>query len=133
MALVVDREPASVRSGAAMLNQIESIVSPALGVRRVVVDRTVLDEPLPMADIQYLLKVQPSVVVPQAASDIARSHWVKTPLMFLHPDELFRLAHLELAQHLLARCVRAGAVVADHAGLPNGRTYRSVIPETTYG
>jgi hypothetical protein len=29
--------------------------------------------------------------------------------------------------------VRAGAVVADHAGLPNGRTYRSVIPETTYG
>jgi ActR/RegA family two-component response regulator/MinD-like ATPase involved in chromosome partitioning or flagellar assembly len=133
MALVVDREPASVRSGAAMLNQIESIVSPALGVRRVVVDRTVLDEPLPMADIQYLLKLQPAVVVPQAASAIARSHWVKTPLMFLHPDELFRLAHLELAQHLLARCVRAGAVVADHAGLPNGRSYRSVIPETTYG
>jgi hypothetical protein len=57
MALVVDREPASVRSGAAMLNQIESIVSPKLGVRRVVVDRTVLDEPLPNADIQYPLKI----------------------------------------------------------------------------
>ena len=77
-----------------MLHQIESVVSHALGVRRVVVDHTVLDEPLPMADIQYLLKVQPSVVVPQAASAIARSHWVKTPLMFLHPDELFRLRTL---------------------------------------
>jgi hypothetical protein len=86
MALIVDREPASVRSGAAMLHQIESLISPGVGVRW--------------------------LVVPQAASAIARSHWVKTPLMFLHPDELFRLAHLELGQHLLARSARSGALVA---------------------
>jgi CheY-like chemotaxis protein/MinD-like ATPase involved in chromosome partitioning or flagellar assembly len=118
LALIVDREPASVQCGAAMLNHIESVVSPALSVRRVVVDRTVLDEPLPMADIQYLLKVQPAVVVPHAASPIARSHWVKTPLMFLHPDELFRLAHLELAQHLLALRGRPTASPVDHETLP---------------
>jgi DNA-binding response OmpR family regulator len=133
IALIVDREPASVRCGAAMLYQIESVVSPSLGVRRVVIDRTVLDEPLPMADIQYLLKVQPAVVVPQAATAIARSHWVKTPLMFLHPDDRFRLAHLELAQHLLALCPRSGALVVDHGTPPNCKSHWRAIPETTYG
>jgi ActR/RegA family two-component response regulator/MinD-like ATPase involved in chromosome partitioning or flagellar assembly len=128
LALIVDREPASVHCGAAMLHQIESVVSPALGIRRVVVERTVLDDPLRMVDIQYLLKVQPAVVVPHAASALARSHWAKTPLMFLHPDELFRLAHLELAQYLLATCARTGALSLDHAIL-----HRSAIPETTYG
>jgi DNA-binding response OmpR family regulator len=125
LALIVDREPASVHCGAAMLHQIESVVSHALGVRRVVVDRTVLDEPLPMADIQYLLKVQPAVVVPHAASPIARSHWVKTPLMFLHPDELFRLAHLELAQHLLDLRGRSAALLVDHESLPAAKLSRA--------
>jgi DNA-binding response OmpR family regulator len=133
LALIVNREPASAQCGAAMLHQIESVISPALGVRRVVVDRTILDEPLPMADIQRLLKAQAAMVVPQAASAIARSHWVKTPLMFLHPDETFRLAHLELAQRLLAQCARSGGLGFDHEALSNGRAHRSAIPETTYG
>jgi CheY-like chemotaxis protein len=133
VALIVDREPASVRCGAVMLQQIESVVSPALAVRRVLVDRTVLDEPLAMADIQYQLRVQPAVVVPQAASAIARSHWVQTPLMFLHPDEIFRLAHLELAQRLLSVCPRSGALVSEHETPSHARAQRSVIPETTYG
>jgi Flp pilus assembly CpaE family ATPase len=133
VALIVDREPASVRCGAAMLHQIESVISRAVGVRRVVVERTVLDDPLRMVDIQHLLKVQPAVVVPQAASAIARSHWAKTPLMFLHPDELFRLAHLELTQYLLATCARSGGLVMDHETMPNGIAHRSAIPETTYG
>jgi len=133
LALIVDREPASVRCGAAMLHQIESVISSAVGVRRIVVDRTVLDEPLPMVDIQHLLKAQPAVVVPQAASAIARSHWAKTPLMFLHPDELFRLAHLDLTQYLLATCGRSGGLVMERETPPNGRAYRSAIPETTYG
>ena len=132
LAMIVDREPASVRCAAARLHQIESVISSAVGVRRVVVDRTVLDEPLPMVDIQHLLKVQPAVVVPQAASAIARSHWAKTPLMFLHPDELFRLAHLDLTQYLLATCGLSGGLVMEHEALPNGRGYRSAIPETTY-
>lgn len=134
VALIVDREPASVRCGAAMLHQIELVTSPALVVRRVVVDRTVLDEPLAAAeDIQHQLKVQPAVVVPQAASAIARSHWVQTPLMFLHPDELFRLAHLELAERLLAVCGQSGAPAMEHEILSNGRALRSVIPEITCG
>jgi Flp pilus assembly CpaE family ATPase len=132
VALIVDREPASIRCGAAMLHQIESVVSPTLGVRRVVVDRTVLDQPVPMADIQHLLKVQPAVVVPQAASAISRSHWMKTPLMFLHPDEIFRLAHLELTQSLLALCARPGALVEDHEALPNRKAHWSVVPETAH-
>ena len=116
-----------------MLHQIESLISPSVGFRRVAVDRTVLDEPLPMADIQYLLKVQPSVVVPQAASAIARSHWVKTPLMFLHPDEIFRLAHVELTQRLLALCERSSASMASHELPLNRESHWNVAPETTYG
>jgi hypothetical protein len=77
--------------------------------------------------------VQPAVVVPQAASAIARSHWVQTPLMFLHPDEIFRLAHLELAQRLLALGARSGAFVLDHETQPNTIAHRTAIPETTYG
>jgi Flp pilus assembly CpaE family ATPase len=133
VALIVDREPASVLCGAAMLHQIESVISRAVGVRRVLVERTVLDDPFRMVDIQHLLKVQPAVVVPQAASAIARSHWAKTPLMFLHPDELFRLAHLELTQYLLATSARSGGLVMDHETRPNGIAHRSAIPETTYG
>jgi len=133
LALIVNREPASVRCGAATLHQIESVISSAVGVRRVVVERTVLYEPLPMEDIQHLLKVQPAVVVPQTASAIARSHWAKTPLMVLHPDEVYRLAHLDLTQYLLATCGRSGGLVMEHGTLPNGRAYPSTIPETTYG
>lgn len=133
VALIVDREPAAIRCGAAMLREIESATSPALNVRRVVVERTVLDEPLQMADIQHQLKVQPTVVVPQAASAIARSHWVKTPLMFLHPDELFRLAHLELAQSLLAGRTGSGGLAGANEKLSNRNGHWSAVPETTYG
>jgi len=132
-ALIVDREPAAINCGVAMLYQIESIISPTLRVQRVVVDRTVLDKPLPMADIQHLLKAQPPVVVPQAASAIARSHWVKTPLMFLHPDELFRLAHVELTQRLLTLCERSGASIAGRESPRNHEAHWNVVPETTYG
>ena len=132
-ALIVDREPAAINCGVAMLYQIESVISPSLGVQRVVVDRTVLDNTLPMADIQHLLKAQPPVVVPQAASAIARSHWVKTPLMFLHPDEIFRLAHVELTQRLLALCERSSASMASHELPLNRESHWNVAPETTYG
>jgi len=63
--------------------------------------------------------------VPHAASPIARSHWVKTPLMFLHPDELFRLAHLELAQHLLDLRGRSAALLVDHESLPAAKLSRA--------
>jgi len=133
LALIVDREPAAVRCGATMLQQIEEVISPALTVRRVVVERTVLDEPLQMAEVQDLLKVQPTVVVPQAASAIARSHRVKTPLLFLHPDEAFRLAHLDLAQSLLALCaVSPGLLVGDEKR-SDWKGPRSPVPETLYG
>src|SRR5579872_3328506 len=51
LALVIDREPSSVHCGAAALQQIESVISPNVGFGRIVIDRTVLDTPLPLEEI----------------------------------------------------------------------------------
>lgn len=132
IALIVDREPSAVRCAAAVLQQIEAAVCPALNVRRVVVERTLLDEPLRMTDLQHQLKVQTTVVVPHAASAIARSHWVRTPLMFLHPDELFRLAHLELAQSLLAPYTSSHGLLGGDDKQAPWRSRRRTVPEIAY-
>jgi hypothetical protein len=58
---------------------------------------------------------------------------VKTPLMFLHPDELFRLAHVELTQRLLALCERSGASIAGRESPRNHKAHWNAVPETTYG
>ena len=49
--------------------------------------------------------------------------------MFLHPDELFRLAHLELAQHLLALRGRSAASLVDREALPAAKHKSSMISE----
>ena len=133
IALIVDREPSSVHCAAAVLQEIEAAVCANLCVRRVIVERTVLEEPLQISDLQYQLKVQPTVVVPHAASAIARSHWVKTPLMFLHPNELFRLAHLELAQSLLAPYAASHRLLGADDKIAPRTNRQQTIPEIAYG
>ena len=131
--LIVDRESASVRSAAAFLEQIRKAVSRRKEVRLAVVDRSGLESPIPLEDIQKQLKVHPLAMIPAAGANIALSHAARTPLVLLYPDDVFSLAHFELADRLLPE-VAAGSQPPIFGGRPLSRKVSwSTIPETTYG
>jgi DNA-binding response OmpR family regulator len=131
--MIVDRESASVHCGPAFLEQIRIATSRDKEVRLAVVDRTGLELPLPLEDIQQQLKMHPVAMIPAAGAAIALSHKARTPLVLLYPDDGFSLAHFELAEHLLPPASTAGS----HRSIRSDRQLSrkiswSTIPETTY-
>ena len=130
--LLVDRELASVHCAAAFIDQIRQATSRKTEVRLAVVDRSGLEFPLPVEDIKKQLKMQPLAMIPSAGAAIALSHAARTPLVLLYPDDVFSLAHFELANHLLPEAA-AGHQPSMPAGHPlNRKVSWSTIPETTY-
>ena len=102
LALIVDREAASVHCGAAFLEQLRLARSRSKEVHLVVVDRTVLEVPLPLEDIKKQFKMHPLAFIPAAGAAIALSQAARTPLVLLSPDDPFATAHFDLARHLLS-------------------------------
>ena len=129
VSIIVDREPSSIHCGAAFLEQIRLAISRSKEVRLVVVNRTNLEPPLPMHELHRQLKLDPLVIIPEAAATLALSHAAGIPLAVLDPEDAFSLAHLELTDHLLQEATSA----SHRPGLLMNRTFsRLTIPETTY-
>jgi DNA-binding response OmpR family regulator len=130
--MLVDRESASVHCGAALIEQIRKATSRKKQVGLAVVDRSGLEFPLPIEDIKKQLKVHPLAMIPPAGAAIALSHAARTPLVLLYPDDVYSLAHFELADHLLPEKA-AGADASILAGhLLSRKVSWGTIPETTY-
>lgn len=129
--LVVDREPAAVHCGPTMIEQIRTATARSRQVELVIVDRTGLEISLALPDIKNQLNMRPAAIVPHAAPAIALSYAARTPLALLYPEDGFGLAHLELAEHLLAgRSLETGTRL-ETKFFGNKLGARS-IPETTY-
>jgi MinD-like ATPase involved in chromosome partitioning or flagellar assembly/ActR/RegA family two-component response regulator len=129
--LVVDREPAAVHCGPTMIEQIRAATARSRQVELVIVDRTGLEISLALPDIKNQLNMRPAAMVPHAAPAIALSYAARTPLALLYPEDGFGLAHLELAEHLLAgRSLETGTRL-ETKFFGNKLGARS-IPETTY-
>lgn len=128
--MIVDREAASVHSGAAFQEQIRLAVSRETQVRLAVVDRTGLEVPLALDDIEKQFKVHPSAIIPQAGAAIALSHSAGIPLVLLYPGAAYSLSHFELAEQLLPK-----SVASSHRPPAPQLTHNvswEVVPETTY-
>ena len=134
VAMILDREAASVHCGAAFLEQIRLAVSRDTEVRVAVIDRTGLEVPLPLDDIKKQLGVNPSAMIPAAGADIAVSHAARTPLVLTYPGGAYSLALLELAKQLLP-IPTAGAhrSTGTAAELLSNKSAWEAIPETMYG
>ena len=132
--LMVDREWSSVSCAAAVLRQIRTATALDSKVRVAVVERTSLETPPPMPDIQRELKVRPLSVIPSAAAAIALSQSAHTPLVLLYPENPFSLAHSELADQLLSPVAAGPAGVQGAVPVAfSRRSVSPVIPETMYG
>jgi Flp pilus assembly CpaE family ATPase len=131
--MIADREPASLQCCAALARQIRLATSQSQELGLALVHRTEFDSPVPLADIHKELKVHPLATIPSAAGSIALSHSVRTPMALLYPDDLFSVAHFELAEKMLVAASGPGnhslgklsAVLDREAAWPP-------IPETTY-
>lgn len=133
--LVLDREPASVHCAPPMLEAIRAATSRGKDVRLAVVERTGLRSPALLADIKTQLRLHPQMIIPEAASSIAASHAAKIPLVLLDPEHPFSVAHLELAERLLADGT-GDASSAPVLSLGRGGVGQSTwpgAPENTFG
>lgn len=131
--MIADREAASLQCGTMLARQIRMATSLAQEISLALVERTLFDSPVPLADIQSELKARPLVTIPSAAASIALAHSVRTPMALLYPDDLFSVAHFELAEKLLA-ATPAGKhhpLASPVAVLERGPSWQT-IPETTY-
>ena len=129
--LVVDREPAAIRCGPTLIEHIRAATTRTRQVELVIVDRTGLETGIALPEIRNELKMHPAVIVPHDASGITLSYAARTPLALLYPEEGFGLAHLELAEKLLAsRSAETGLRLP--ARLYTGKVASRPIPETTY-
>ena len=131
--MIVDRESASVRCGAAFLEQIKIATSRNREARLAVVDRSGLETPLPLEDIKKQLNMHPLAMIPAAGATIALSHAARTPLVLLYPDESFGLALFELAEQLLPPAAAGGYRSAGPGRQLSRKVPWCTIPETTYG
>lgn len=131
--MIADREPASLQCGAALARQIRLATSQEQELGLALIHRTEFDSPIPLADIHKELKAHPLATIPSAAASIALSHSVRTPMVLLYPDDLFSVAHFELAEKLLV--VASGGRHPSLGGLSSAldREPWPSIPETTYG
>lgn len=130
--LLVDRESAAVYCGPVSLEQIRMATSRNKEVRLTVINRTALELPLPIADIEKQLKMHSLASIPAAGAGIALSQTAGVPLVLLYPDDAFSVAHLELAEYLLPE-----AASGPHASFSSGRRLSlkvspRAIPETSY-
>lgn len=131
--MIADREPASLQCCAALARQIRLATSQSQELGLAIVHRTELDSPVPLADVHKELKVHPLATIPSAAGSIALSHSVRTPMALLYPDDLFSVAHFELAEKML---VAASGGRHHSLGKLSSALEREpawpTIPETTY-
>ncbi len=131
--MIADREPASLQCCAALARQIRLATSQAQELGLAIIHRTEFDSPIPLSDIHKELKVHPLATIPSAAASIALSHSVRTPMALLYPDDLYSVAHFELAEKMLVAASGPGhhslgklsAVLEREPAWPT-------IPETTY-
>lgn len=132
--MIADREPASLQCCAALARQIRLATSQSQELGLALVHRTEFDSPVPLADIHKDLKVHPLATIPSAAGSIALSHSVRTPMALLYPDDLFSVAHFELAEKLLVAASggRHPSLGKLSAALEREPAWPT-IPETTYG
>jgi Flp pilus assembly CpaE family ATPase len=131
--MIADREPASLQCCAALARQIRLATSSSLELGLALVHRTEFDSPIPLADIHKELKVHPLATIPCAAASIALSHSVRTPMALLYPDDLFSVAHFELAEKMLVAASGPGhhSLGRLSAALEREPAWPT-IPETTY-
>lgn len=131
--MIADREPASLQCCAALARQIRLATSQSQQLGLALVHRTEFESPVPLADIHKELKVHPLATIPSAAASIALSHSVRTPMALLYPDDLFSVAHFELAEKML---VAASGGRHNSLGKLSNALEREpawpTIPETTY-
>ena len=132
IAMLADRELASIHCAAAFLQQIRTATSRSKEIELALVERTSLETPLPLADTKRLLKMHPAAIIPSAANAIALSHAAKTPLVLLYPDDPYSLAHFELTERLLPVAAGMGNRLGPSRSLLSHKTAWHTIPETTY-
>ena len=124
--LVVDREEASVRAAAWILDQGWRAAGLQVEPQIVLVNRSGLERPMPVPEIRERLRARAAVTVPAAAAEIAFAHSARTPSSLLSPESAFTDAHLELADRLLASCGHGAG--RQKLNAPHWRP----IPEATY-
>lgn len=132
--LVIDREPASIHCAPAMLEAIRAATLRTKDVRLAVVERTGLHSPALLADIKTQLRLHPQMIIPQATGAIAASQAARIPLVLVDPEDPFSVAHLELAERLLADGSgdASGAPVLS-LGRGGGPPQWPPAPEPTFG
>lgn len=130
--MVADREPAALHCCAALARQIRLATSQSHELGLAIVHRTAFESPIPVAEIHREVRAHPLAAIPPAAGSIALSHSVRTPLSLLYPDDLFSVAHFELAEKLLMSSGgRHPSLVRLSSTLERERAWPA-IPETTY-
>ena len=128
--VLVDREVSSLHSAAAFLDQIAPAASNAREFYLAAIDRTGLQQPLPLSDLKTRLKMHPLVSIPHVPDGIAQSHATRTPFVSLYPDDQFSNVMVELAERMLITA--GGRPLPDKIGKWLGQSAYT-IPEATYG
>lgn len=129
--LIVDREQSSLHCAATVLEQIKTAGFRNRERRLIAVDRSGLETPPSLEEIEMQLKMRPLASIPSARTTVALSHAARVPAVVLYPEEPYGLAHFELTERLLS------AVAGPHRSSRLNRmltrtTSWNTIPETTY-
>ena len=118
-AFVVERDPISVQAAKLMLRALDSWKAARVSIGAVIVNRTALVSPMPLAEIQAELPIPILGVIPPAADLCAAAQHAHTPLVTLDADSLPAIALRELSQAISQQVPLARATeLAGAAGIP---------------
>ena len=103
LALVVERDPISVRSARLILNRVDSWKAGKLTIGTVILNRAALVSPMPFAEIDAELRVATLGVIPPAPDLCAAAQHAHSPMVTLDADSLASVALLDLAREIEER------------------------------
>jgi MinD-like ATPase involved in chromosome partitioning or flagellar assembly len=110
--VVLDTEPAAIDQCAALLRQLEMVLSPKTPeIRLVAVDRLHQDQRMVAKHMSRRLKLTPVLTVTPAGDDLTAAYLEGTPLVTTpHPDDAFSRSMQALADVLVASDSRQDGV-----------------------
>ncbi len=100
LALVVERDPISVRSAKLILNRVDSWKAGRLSIGAVILNRAALVSPMPFAEIDAELRIATLGVIPPAPDLCAAAQHAHSPIVTLDADSLVSVALLGLGREI---------------------------------
>ena len=124
LALVVERDPISVRSAKLILNRVDSWNAGRLSIGAVILHRAALVSPMPFAEIDAELRIATLGVIPPAPDLCAAAQHAHSPMVTLDADNLVSVALRGLGRKIeelvpssrLAEPTETRPLTAGHAG-----------------